>query len=464
MPSCPVVIVAGTNSGVGKTSVAIALLHALRRRGLRAQPFKTGPDFLDPTLLAASAGRGCYNLDSWMMGREYILGLVDKGTAGADFAVVEGVMGLYDGVGNSQPAAGSTAELAMILSAPVLLVLDASGMAQSIAAVVKGYCELVPEVKVAGVIANRVGSSRHAQILSSALESGGLPPLLGAIPKGAFPELPRRHLGLVMAGPENLSDDILIKFSDAIEKYVSVVAVMASVINSSSAHEHEAAPTPAPPAPARRERKPRIGLAWDDVFSFYYNDELDLMEAGAELVKFSPMNDDRLPPRLDAIYFGGGYPEEHSAKLAENAKMLGAVREFAENGGKIYAECGGLIYLSKGVELPDGTRREFVGVVPSWTRMNKKLKSLGYVEVLLREDSLVGPAGARLRGHRFHYSELVEPPTEKDGWSLAYEVRNGRSDAVTLEGYKKKNMLASYVHLHLAGNINHFLRRCGGGI
>jgi cobyrinic acid a,c-diamide synthase len=453
---CPVVVISGTNSGVGKTSVTIALLRALRQRGLKVQPFKAGPDFLDPTLLTAAAGRDCHNLDTWMMGKEYLLGLFERAASDADVAVVEGVMGLYDGMGGAPTAAGSTAELAKLLSAKVLLVLDAGGMAQSVAAVVKGFCELDSEIQIAGVIANRVGSEKHAKIVSAALEAHNLPPLLGAIPKGAFPELPRRHLGLVKAGSENLSDEILGRFAEAMEKNSSVD----SIIKLSRLSPNDRVK---PVLPIRKGGAPRIGLALDDAFSFYYKDTLELLEeGGCELVKFSPMNDQRLPSNIDALYFGGGYPEEFCEKLAGNATMLEDVRRFAENGGKIYAECGGLVYLSKGIELTDGSRHPFAGIIPSWTKMNRRFKSLGYTEVLLREDSVVGPAGARIRGHRFHYSELVQPPSESDGWGRAYELTNGKSGDVTLEGYKKNNVLASYVHLHMAQTINHFIRSCAG--
>ncbi|MBI5178098.1 MAG: cobyrinate a,c-diamide synthase [Nitrospinae bacterium] len=457
--SCPRIVVAGTNSGAGKTSVALALVSALRARGLKVQSFKVGPDFLDPSFHAIASGRPCYNLDPWMMGKEYILHLFHKATAGADIAVIEGVMGLFDGAEPSS-SVGSTADLARILSAPVLLVVDASGMGRSIAAMVKGYAELEPSVSIAGVVANRTGSEKHAAILSEALASCNLPPLFGAVPKAAFPAIPRRHLGLVKADSSSLPQEILGQFASVLESAVSVPAIISA-----------AQSAPALPASSlqtdvlRGKRKVRIGLASDAAFNFYYQDTLDVMEsAGSEFARFSPVNDASLPDGLDALMIGGGYPEEFAEELSANQNMLHAVRRFAESGRPVYAECGGLMYLSQGVELADGARHSFAGILPAWTKMNRKFTALGYADVILKEDTLVGGAGAQLKGHRFHYSSLDSHP-EEAGWRTVYSVAGHKGGKIADEGYQRGNVLASYVHLHLAsrpGSIEHFTSKCAG--
>ena len=403
---CPAIVVAGTGSGVGKTSVSIALTAALKNRGLTVQTFKVGPDFLDPTYLSTASGRKCYNLDGWMTGREYVRTLFEKQTSDADIAVIEGVMGLFDG-SDAVTSEGSTAEIAGWLNAPVLLVLNARGVARSAAAMVKGYCELEPGIDIFGVIANNAGSKRHEEWLKKALASASLPPLIGAVPKGAFPELPSRHLGLVSANGDGFSHEIIEKLSLAIEQHADIneIIKMLSIKN----REKKSAVT----RNVNGTKRIRLGLAFDSAFSFYYPDNLEAMEAmGCELIKFSPIADESLPEELDGLYIGGGYPELFADELMQNAKMLGSIRSFAKSGGAIYAECGGLVYLSQGVETKNGTKYKFVGLLPAWTKMHDRFSALGYVDITLTEKSLFGGLGDRLRGHRFHYSELMDDPAK----------------------------------------------------
>jgi cobyrinic acid a,c-diamide synthase len=478
--ACPRLVLAGTNSGVGKTSLAVGLARCLARRGLRVQTFKVGPDFLDPTYLAMASGRACYNLDGWMTSRQYISRLFARATADADIALVEGVMGMFDG---ASPTAleGSTAEIALWLDTPVLLVVDAHGASRSLAATVKGFVEFEPEVKVCGVIANRGGTPRHKMSLAASLTAAGAAPLLGMLPKGALPPLPSRHLGLVAADQASLSAEALDQLADACDEHLDVSAIIELAEKGSEARDQgpelrssqiprspnpQIPKSPNPQIPKSPNPHLRLGIARDEAFHFYYPDNLEaLSEAGAELIEFSPIADSQLPADLDGLYFGGGYPEVHAARLAANTNMLADVRRFAASGRAIYAECGGLMYLSDSLTATDGTRHSLVGVLPIQTTMLDRLKSLGYAEVTLRDDSLWGPRGAKFRGHEFHYSEITKPLTSDSGWQTVYSVENRWGEPAELEGFQKGRILASYVHGHFASHphlIEAFLANCGG--
>lgn len=436
------IVVGATGSGAGKTSLVIALVRALVRRGLRVQTFKVGPDFLDPGHLALASGRPCYNLDGWMCGRDYVLDLFGRKTEDADIAVVEGVMGLFDGAA-PEHSQGSTAEIARWLAAPVLLVADARGVARSLAATVKGFATLEPDLVLAGVIANRCGSRRHADWLAAALASAALPPLLGAIPRAGFPALPSRHLGLVTADSALLTPATLDAFAHGLEQHAS----LDDILRIARGALPLAAPTGASvPAPVRAT----IGIARDRAFHFYYPDNLEALEAqGVRWVPFSPLADPRLPDGLDAIYLGGGYPEEQAAELAANTAMREDLRRFAAAGGAVYAECGGLMYLAAGIETGDGRRYPMTGILPVWTRMLPSRKALGYVEVTFRTRTMWGQPGDKVRGHEFHYSEIIDacPPAD---WRMAYEVSHLRAPAAVPEGFQRGRILGSYVHLHCA--------------
>ncbi len=460
LASCPRIVVAGTRSGVGKTSVAVGLVCALRKRGLNVQTFKIGPDYLDPTYLATASGRPCYNLDGWMTTEPYVKQLFGSRAAKADISVIEGAMGLFDG---SDPTGlqGSTAEIAAWLDAPVLLVTNSHGVARSIAAIVHGFATFDKRVNVSAVIANYCGSPLHATLLGTCLETGELPPLLGGIPRGAMPSLPSRHLGLVTADERILDPHILDAFADVAARYCRMDEVEKIARQAPSFAFH---------VPHTQEQSVRlrikVGIAKDLAFHFYYPDNLEaLSSAGAELISFSPLTDTSLPADLDAVYVGGGYPEEFTRELSENIPMIHSIRAFASAGKPIYAECGGLMYLSQGIESTNGRRYNLVNLLPSWTRMLPQLKSLSYVEATLKAHSLFGVPGSRLRGHEFHYSELIENPIGKQRWTSVYRLtrplRTGSQD----EGFQMGNVLASYVHCHYASkpdSIAHFVKYCYG--
>ena len=455
MIAIPRLIIGGTQSGVGKSSVTLALVAALRQRNLRVQTFKVGPDYLDPSHLSRASGRPCYNLDGWMSDKAYINGLFTRACVDADIAIIEGVMGLFDG-SSADSLQGSTAQIADWLQAPVLLVVNAHGMARSIAAMVQGYANFEPTVKIGGVIANMCGSASHGQWLEQALEAAKLPPLLGAIPREALPQLPSRHLGLVSGEETDWNEALFKDLSKSAAEHVDLdklleQAKLAAKLTSGTAETE-----------ARADCGLRLAVGRDAAFLFYYPDLFDALEQrGVKLCFFSPLHDSCLPSDADALYLGGGYPEVHIEALSGNSKMLRAVHDFCNSGRPVYAECGGLMYLSQGVEDSD-KKWPLAGILPCWSRMLPKRKALGYVEASLQGSSLFGKKNTRLRGHEFHYSELCSDPIGVDGWQSVYKLKQNRSGKCRAEGYQKGNMLASYAHLHLASHsdaIDTFIER-----
>jgi cobyrinic acid a,c-diamide synthase len=426
----PRLMVAGVASGVGKTTVMVALAGALRAMGLRVAVFKGGPDYLDPTWHARAAGCESHNLDGWMMGREAVLATLSEAAWNADIALIEGMMGLYDGA-SATSEEGSGAELAKWLQAPVLLVADASGMARSLGALVLGFQQFDRELRLAGVIANRVGSRGHLEWLRGTTPAPA--PLLGGFPKDVAPGFPERHLGLHTASSNDLDDALFAAWAAAAREWLDLEEIV------KLARSAPALDLPAP-VPAAAVTKCRIGVARDAAFHFYYADNLRrLRELGAELCFFSPLEDAGLPA-VDVLYIGGGYPETHAAQLAGNAPMLEAIRGFA---GPVYAECGGLMYMTEAIRTLDGARHAMVGRLQAEVEMHARLQALGYMEVTLQRDCLLGAAGIKFRGHQFRYSELR--PTGR--LECAYRLRSGAE-----EGYVAGSMLASYVHAHWASN------------
>lgn len=443
LPSVPRLVVAGTASGVGKTTAVVALARALRARGLRVAVFKCGPDYLDPTYHARAVDGPSQNLDGWMMGRDAVRATFAYASRGADIALVEGVMGLFDGASPTGEE-GSTAEVAKWIEAPVALVVDAGGMARSIAAVAHGFVAFDPALRVAAVIANRVGSRGHLDLLRAAQRT---PPVVGGLPRDADHTFPERHLGLRTADEATLPAELLDHWAAQAEGWLGIDALLAIA---------RGAPALAGEALAERAFVPprcRIGLARDGAFHFYYADNLRRLEdAGAEIVPFSPVADEALP-EVDGLYFGGGYPEVFAERLADNAPMRDAVRAFAEGGGPIYAECGGLMYLTRAIVTTDGVRRPMVGIVPADAQMRDGLQALGYVEVETQARTILGPAGTRFRGHQFRYSELAPPP-DPSQVDCVYSLRKRRGGETAREGYRAKNVVASYVHAHWASNAS----------
>jgi len=428
--------IAAPSSGCGKTTVTLALLAALSRRGVAVAPFKVGPDFIDPGHHARACGRISRNLDGWMCGENWVRQAFAQGSLGAELALIEGVMGLFDGAAGDSEV-GSSAEVAKWLKSPVLLVIDARAQARSAAAVLQGFANFDPLLQVAGVIFNRVGSPGHAEMLRQAVASvPGLPPVLGCLPRSEELSLPERHLGLVTAEDAGCDAAFFTRLADWVEAHVDLDILLAVAGQSPLPRQTIATSVPAAPV--------RLGVARDAAFCFYYPDNLDLLEAaGAELVFFSPLADEHLPEGMDGLYLGGGYPELHAARLAANSGLRQQIRSAAATGLPIYAECGGFMYLSEAID-----QQPMVGVFPARARMLPRRRALGYREVTLSADSLLGPAGTMARGHEFHYSEMELP----EAISRCYRMTRRQGEVVGEEGYRTGNVLGSYVHLHFGSN------------
>ena len=427
----PRLVVAGTHSGVGKTTVATGLMAALRSRGTVVGAAKVGPDFVDPGYHTLATGRPSRNLDAWMCGPEAVARLAGRAAQGADVLVVEGVMGLFDGAADPDGPVASTAQVAALLEAPVVLVVDAGAMSGSVAAVVHGFTTFDPAVVVGGVILNRVGSDSHESMLRDALSPLRVP-VLGVLRRA--PELTwrDRHLGLVPVAeqPGEVARS-LAALAVVVGRSCDLEAVLALA---RSAPER---PVADPPSATPRGRA-RVAVAAGPAFSFSYPDNLELLEqAGAELVPFDPATDPALPAGVDALYACGGFPEVFAERLAANRPLLDDVRRRVDAGLPTWAECGGLLWLARSL---DG--RPLAGAVPADARMTERL-TLGYRRARLLVDTPLGPAGTDVRGHEFHYS-VVEP----EGDALAWRGRAGSGRA----GFAGPSLLASYVHLHLAAD------------
>ncbi|PYR35468.1 MAG: cobyrinate a,c-diamide synthase [Acidobacteria bacterium] len=434
------IVIAGPASGVGKTTIALGLMAAFRRRGLAVQPFKCGPDFIDAGHHTRVCERPSRNLDGWMLSSETNRTLFVEHAATADIAIVEGVMGLFDGARNS--GEGSTAAMAKHLRLPVLFVVDASHMAASAAALVCGFETFDPSIRIAGVVFNQVGSAGHYSLLRDALEQAGCAPAVGYLPRDASLVIPERHLGLYTAHEDVLSTAALDHLSSLIEQHVDLDGVLEIATL-------EEAPHTAPASSPAVGETVRIAVARDRAFCFYYEDNLDALRGGgAEIVEFSPLTDHSLPEETNALYIGGGYPELYAAQLSANESMRTAVAQFVGSGGPTYAECGGLMYLGRHLRLQNGDDFAMVGILPFGTRVTERLVRFGYTEVAFTADCLLGRAGATARGHSFHYSTIDGVPDVP----CAYRVRSTLSGIEGPEGYVVGNVLASYIHLHFLSN------------
>jgi cobyrinic acid a,c-diamide synthase len=433
----PRIVIAGTSSGAGKTTVACGLIGALRARGLAVQGFKVGPDYIDPSHHALASGRPGRNLDAFLSGPELMAPLVRHGGAGADIAVVEGVMGLFDGASGRGELA-STGHVAKLLDAPVLLVVDAAAMARSAAAIVHGYRTFDPDIDVAGVVFNHVGSEHHEALLREAVAPLGIP-VLGALRRDERVVTPERHLGLVPAGErEDRARIALDALAEATERYVD----LDGVVRLARGAPDTTGPTWSPAATEPAARPVRLAVARGPAFSFHYEENLELLAAaGAELVALDPLRDEALPADTAGLVLAGGFPEIFGEALAANAPLRAEIAAFAAAGRPVLAECGGLLYL--GEEL-DG--RAMCGVLPTRGRMVGRL-TLGYREAVAATATPWLAAGRTVRGHEFHYSQ-VEPtgPALPAAWSLSARGTT-RTEGVVAGGVQ-----ASYLHVHWAAH------------
>ena len=432
-------IIAGTHSGCGKSTVTLGLLAALKKMGHAVQPFKAGPDFIDTGLHSMIAGRPSRNLDVWMCGNDYVRECAKKHSSGADIAITEGVMGLFDG------GERSTAALAGALNAPVVLVIDASGMAESAGAVIKGFCDFNNDVQIKGVIFNRVSSPGHFERLKSSCRADV--EVLGYLSKNAEYSIASRHLGLTVAEERPLNGDALQTLAETVLTHIDMKRVAELAANKSGTQAEKN--TSSLDKNKNKNKKFKIAAARDNAFCFYYEDNLDMLgDRGAEIVPFSPVSDTGLPEGTDAVYLGGGYPEIYARKLSENREMTGAIKRWAEAGGPVFAECGGFMYLGEGIR-DGGEFFPLCGVFPIVTGIIKGRPSLGYRETVFSEDCMLGVKGERLRGHEFHYSQVLES-REKPG--VGFNVMGEDAQEARITSALYKSTLAGYTHFHFGSN------------
>lgn len=436
----PRLVVAGTQSGAGKTTLTAGLIAAFRRRSLTVQPFKVGPDYIDASYHSLAADRICRNLDAWLLPPAAVRASFARGSGGADLAIVEGVMGLFDGYGYDDEA-GSTAHVAKLIGAPVVLVLSIRSLARSAAALARGYAEFDPDLRVAGFILNdAAGPSHGAGVARAVADATGLP-CFGWLPHADRLSIPERHLGLVPVAEPGRWTEFVEAAADHVEQYLDLHALLAA-----AQPEHvTAALETGPLVPMHRgDGLCRIAVARDEAFSFYYEDNLELLrDAGAEIAFFSPLQDETLPAGSQGLYIGGGFPEVYAARLAANVALRAELARVIAGGLPTYAECGGLMYLTGSICDTDGHTHPMVGALPGRSIMTGRL-TLGYREVVTERATLLAPAGRTLRGHEFHFYEWIERPHDAPA---AYRCLEAGALS-RWEGYAHENLLASYVHLH----------------
>ena len=448
MRNIPRVVIAATQSGAGKTTIVTGLLAALRQRGLRVQSFKAGPDYIDPGYHRLASGQPAHNLDSWLTPAEILPEILATETENADIAVVEGVMGLYDG---GRQGISSTAEIAKIIGAPVLLVIDAKSMGASAAAIAKGFRDYDPAVQVAGVILNRLGSDTHEQMIREAMAGIGMA-VFGALRRDESLKMPERHLGLLPV-EENEELELIERMGQAAAKQIDLDKVLALARSAKPLMVKSA-------AEVSKRYSCRIGVARDEAFSFYYPASIKVLERlGAEIVPFSPLHDEE-PPKVDGLFIGGGFPEMFAEKLVGNVSMRKAIKALAQKGMPMLAECGGYMYLMEALQDFAGRVHEMTGVFSGRAVMTEKLQMVGYVEAELQQDSLLGSRGTKLKGHEFHFSKEGEMISED---KAPFVFRKLRNNSEYPAGQQVQNVLGSYLHLHFAGcpeAAENFVRKC----
>ncbi len=428
MPA-PGLVVAAPASGSGKTTVTLGLLRALRARGARAAGFKAGPDYIDPAFHAAAAGRPCGNLDPWAMRPETLAAAWRRASETAGIAIVEGVMGLFDG---GAGGAGSTADLAAMLGLPVVLVIDARGQGASAAAVAEGFARHRPDVAVAGVILNRIASARHARAIREALAT----PALGYVPRAAELALPRRHLGLVQASEHGRLEAFLDRAADIVGGAVDIDRLVSLARPPRLGAESPAAPP----------LGGHVAIARDDAFRFVYEHWLaGWAAAGARLSFFSPLADEPPPAGAGAVYLPGGYPELHAGRLAANARWRAGLRAAAARGAAVYGECGGYMALGEGLVDRGGRRHEMAGLLPLETSFAAPRLRLGYRVLRLRADGPLGAAGAAWRGHEFHYAAALRE--DRTRAEALFESHAPDGAAAGSEGLRRGRVCGAFCHL-----------------
>jgi cobyrinic acid a,c-diamide synthase len=457
-------IIAGTHSGVGKTTITVGLIDALRRRGLNVQPFKVGPDYIDPGYHSLAAGRPCRNLDTWMLPSERVQATFAHAAASADVAVIEGVMGLYDGSGYEDES-GSTAEVAKLLDAPVVLVLDAGRMARSAGAIALGYQQFDTHLRLAGFLVNRAAGEAHGRGVASAIEAATGLPVFGWLPRAERLEIPERHLGLIPTVESSESREFTRAAGDLVSQHLDL-----DRLHSLASSRRKHAVRPFFCTDGANGIRAFIAVARDEAFHFTYEDNLDLLRAfGAELASFSPLRDKTLPAGTAGIVLSGGFPEVHAEQLSDNRAMQADLREAHGRGLPLYAECGGLMYLTQAIRDGSGNMMPMVGLLPGYCEMADRL-TMGYRIARSAGESWFLHAGETIRGHEFHYSAWKGRPEQLP--PAYYLLPRSGADQATPEGARVGNLWASYVHVHFGAKpelARRFVEACsltdavGGG-
>ncbi|WP_227935525.1 cobyrinate a,c-diamide synthase [Alkalihalobacillus deserti] len=446
------IVIAGTGSGVGKTTLTIGLMSALQKRGLSVQGFKCGPDYIDPTYHTAVTNRVSRNLDSWMLEKETVLDIFKHGSEGADISIIEGVMGFFDGK-NPKNNEGSTADISMITESPVILVVNCASMARSAAAIVKGFQVLAEGPNIIGVIANRVGSEGHFNIVKTAIEQECNVPVIGYLKRELDIEIPERHLGLIPSIERGELDCFFDKLGDLVLETVDIDQLLELsiskplLVNKASSIFDK-----------KKESIVRIAVAKDAAFNFYYPENLELLQSyGAELVYFSPLANEPLPENIDGLYLGGGFPEEFANELSQNEVVKESVKAAIESGLPTLAECGGFMYLTESIETTNDSVFPMVGIIPGNVKMQLKLAALGYREISGQVGNFIISENEKARGHEFHYSTFHCDEEVRH----AYETKGMRG--TKQEGYLIHNLVAGYTHFHFASCtaiVENWIEKC----
>ncbi|MBM7699465.1 cobyrinate a,c-diamide synthase [Kurthia huakuii] len=445
-------VIAGTNSGVGKTTLTIGLMAALQQRGLRVQGFKCGPDYIDPSFHKAVTGRPSRNIDSFMFEANVVRDIVRRATKDSDVGIIEGVMGFYDGK-DPLSDVGSTADIAVITETPVVLVVNCAAMARSAAAIVKGFQVLSEKPTIVAVIANQVGSASHFNIVKKAIEAECGVPVIGYLKKNSELHMPSRHLGLIPALERGEMQKYFDELAALVNETIDLEALLA--LTEASDLTVEASVFDAQQAPCCT-----IAVAHDAAFNFYYEENIELLQAnGARIVYFSPLANEAVPEAADGLYIGGGFPEEFATTLSENGQAKASIQAFIAADKPVFAECGGFMYLTEAIETLDGRRFDMVGAIPGTTKMQSKRVALGYREIFGKAGNFLLDEGMTAKGHEFHYSTY-----EQGQAHFAYDTKS-RFKA-TGEGYMQPNLVAGYTHFHFASNPEvaaRFVRACVKG-
>ncbi|WP_445505645.1 cobyrinate a,c-diamide synthase [Niallia sp. 03091] len=443
-------VIAGTGSGVGKTTLTIGIMSALQKKGYTVQGFKCGPDYIDPTYHTAVTGRTSRNLDSWMLNHDMVKEIACLGSKGADISIIEGVMGFFDGK-NPTNNDGTTAEISIITKSPVVLVVNCASMARSAAAIVKGFQAFLEEANIVGVIANRIGSEGHFKIVKTAIEQECNIPVIGYLKRNQDVAIPERHLGLVPSVERGELDS----FFDQLGELVLETIDVEQLYELAQAPELEIVESQ---FKNKENQTVRIAVARDAAFNFYYQENLDLLKAhGAELVEFSPLKGEILPNDVAGLYIGGGFPEEFAKELSQQIAVKQSIQTAIENGLPTLAECGGFMFLTDAIETTDGEKYEMVGVIPGEVKMQTKLAALGYREVTGEEGNFLFHGNVKAKGHEFHYSTF-HPKGEVP---YAYQTKGMRG--IKQEGYMKGNLVAGYTHFHFGScqeMVKNWMNQC----